>query len=371
MNRRSINFNSILDWTFLILSIACICVVTPMSYTSDKKPDQPSTKSDINVELFNQSSKNYEKFLELLNSENKSIDMIFNYEVPVPESFIPAIKNATVRGVKVRMYTMEPNSTLPKLTLPEGAEIRYFKNTTYFKKFYVNFAIFHSELLFFPSSFIPRIGFDKKIIGFYADTNDKNLISSAQVVFDYFWNMGDEMYFVLPRKYFFAYENSDFTLDPDTELALNITSIHKTVRNALDQSAEVKIVASRQFFPDNITNFTECLRYAQISSLLEKQAITDLKLRIILSESEFITHKTHYVSIYHNFADKENIDLRHCTFEDIDGTIIAATDQLVLLPCGLDEITHNNNIIFGLSHKTYIINDITRYGISCPRYPKY
>lgn len=349
----NISYNTILNWAFLGISVICILVFTPMSLTHDKQIVYDDPNPIIDVDFPNKSIYILERFIKLVDNSSSTIDIMIAYPIANSENisiFNQAIERAISRGVKVRMYTQNQSITVPK-----GVEIRYWNDKT--KDFCVNIAIIDSKTIFYPSTFIPPDVFmnDNYVLGYYSIIQGKNAVISAQMIFDYIWNMPANGYVAISWKFLTQQPKTtkfDFTFDPQIETKVNRPTIASAVRSVLDQSAEQKIIVSNSYFPDKYKNYMDGLKYASATTLLELQGVADILVDFFVSEAEFYKHESNYRSISYIYNASENFNFKMCYLNRVfDGTVIVANDEYVLAPAPYHKLFDSNTVIVGLYQK--------------------
>ena len=352
----NIKVDVIAPWIFLGISVFLIILVTPFSMLSDKLE---SFTLDTSVYLYfsNETGNNMKVAIDMMKDATTSIDLSFrtppNFELYENfQSFQDSLKEASDRGVKIRIYTQNQS-----YKAPGNIEVKYFPRTDF--KFYVNLLIIDGKDVLIPSSILPEYTQSNRRINYYASVRE--LGTNALVFFEYLWNLPKSGSYSVAKKYWattrqWTKDRINITLDPVSYFPLNKSSMPSNVRSALTVGSEYKCILSERFFPEHISedNLDEIEETAYHTTLLEKYYFEDQQTTLYTSFDSFCEKESHFREIQASHPQDIHFDVyieKTRNYHLLEGTIVATSDRGMFAPVSYDEIFRSNCLFLGFDFK--------------------
>ena len=190
-------------------------------------------------------------------------------------------------------------------------------------------------------------------------SNSPAFYDYAKLIFDFLWNIPSSGYYsTLKNTYnidhdFMKYINISFTWDTYmSEYTIkSTTSIEDEIYYALDASADIKVITSSEYFPDQIQeDFEKVQTLAYSTALLEQMQETSVFTTMYTTTKAYQKHPNMYYEIAYSNAESHNFDVYKCG-GNIDGLIIAAIDDILFAPVNYYQALEPNSVILGVVYK--------------------
>jgi len=350
------SFNGVFSVIFFFLSILGLISSWYFSYYTDRNEKLIWTIVSPEINFSTDSSTNINAFIDLLSNVNTSANIIFSTSPisnVVDPRFSKALEDAAKRGVNVQIYTSDHS-----FQAPSGTVVRYYPKNQF--SFRVNLALLDGNRVFYPSSFFYSV--NSTILSYYVYYSNAIAVNSfLSNFFEFFWTLPSSGKHNVNKYKWIIYQqyskNVNFTWDPNTYYTLDHPNLSQAISLALDDSSDFKIVLSSSFFPDSFVDRSHSATTAYYVSLLENSPFNE-KLMSIYANKDYINqHKPGFHLLSFSRVTESAFSLKGCPFL-IDGTIIAATDSMVLFPAGYNEVFHEETITIGFSitdHSPYVL----------------
>lgn len=364
--------NKFVSYAFLGLSIICVAVTLPTSFTTIPNNNIKHTKKNPIFSISKDSDFNLNRFEALVNETRTKLDIALKFpknSTIVPEKFNNILSKAVEKGVNVRLLLVE-RSYKP----PTGVHYKYFTFSKY--KFNVNFAILDDEKFFMPTSFFHAETENAISFNVYF-SNSTAVATSSRELFEYLWDMPENrLHYVVKNEWAnLPSLGNDVKLvwAPANEFPLIRTTFSGVLKDVFDESADDKIIVSESFLRHK-KDYKSNLQWLGIMSEIEKMDSPD-KIRFVTDQTEYKTYSNETrMLLVSRLFDPNAARLQKCRIP-IDGTLISVTDEFLLFPGGYDDLT-DDALIFGISFVTTQYHpNIERFflnltGTHCPNLQK-